>query len=151
MYSTLYVTPHDMKTDLVSFSDHQDAITHIRHTVFSLEQGVDPGIDFDGLDSEALHVLCTVDGTPVGTGRMLDDGHIGRVAVLKEYRSQGVGTGIMAGLINTAREKQFIRVYLYAQVNAVPFYDKLGFTVCGRNFVEAGIMHTPMQILFLKA
>jgi predicted GNAT family N-acyltransferase len=140
-----------MKTDLVSFSDHQDAITLIRYTVFSLEQGVDPAIDFDGLDAEALHVVCSDNGTPVGTGRMLDDGHIGRVAVLNEYRSRGAGTGIMTELINTAREKKFIRVYLYAQVNAVPFYDKHGFTVCGRNFMEAGIMHTQMQILFINA
>ena len=133
-----------METTLVSYADQQDAIRLVRMTVFSEEQGVDPAIDFDGLDDEAFHVLCRDNGNPVGTGRMLDDGHIGRVAVLSEYRSRGVGTKIMQLLIDTARANNYRRIYLHAQVGAVPFYDKLGFFACGKNFEEAGILHTPM-------
>ncbi len=133
-----------METKLVSYADQQDAIRLVRMAVFSEEQGVDPAIDFDGLDDEATHVLCSDNGNPVGTGRMLDDGHIGRVAVLSEHRSRGVGTEIMQLLTDTARAKNFRRIYLHAQVGAVPFYDKLGFFACGKNFEEAGILHTPM-------
>lgn len=135
-----------LSTDLVDFTEQRAAITHVRFTVFSQEQGVDPAIDFDGLDKDAIHVLCSVDGKPVGTGRMLDDGHIGRVAVLSEYRSRGIGSRIMALLIDTARARAIGEVHLYAQVNAVPFYDRLGFSACGENFEEAGIMHTPMVL-----
>ena len=137
-----------LKLDLVSFAEHEKAITHIRNTVFTVEQGVDPAIDFDGLDTQAFQVLCTIAGKPVGTGRMLDDGHIGRVAVLGDYRSRGIGTGIMELLLATARERAIDRVYLYAQANAVPFYDKLGFSACGANFMEAGMLHTPMELQF---
>lgn len=137
-----------MKTALVTFPEHRDAIMHVRNTVFTVEQGVDPAIDFDGFDHEAIHVLCSDNGVPVGTGRMLDDGHIGRVAVLGEYRARGVGTQILTLLIDTARAGAFDRVFLYAQINAIPFYDKLGFTICGENIMEAGIVHSPMELRF---
>jgi len=135
-----------MHFDVVSFAAHEDAIRHIRHTVFTVEQKVDTTLDFDGLDDKAIQVLCTEQGLPVGTGRMLNDGHIGRVAVLREYRNKGVGAGLMKTLIETARTRRFREVYLYAQVTAVPFYEKLGFEVTGDNFTEAGILHTPMSL-----
>ena len=135
-----------MHFDVVSFAAHEDAIRHIRHTVFTVEQMVDTTLDFDGLDDKAIQVLCTDQGLPVGTGRMLNDGHIGRVAVLREYRDKGVGAGLMKTLIETARTRRFREVYLYAQVTAVPFYEKLGFEATGDNFTEAGIRHTPMSL-----
>jgi len=135
-----------MHFDVVSFAAHEDAIRHIRHTVFTVEQKVDTTLDFDGLDDKAIQVLCTDQGLPVGTGRMLNDGHIGRVAVLREYRDKGVGAGLMKTLIETARTRRFREVYLYAQVTAVPFYEKLGFEATGDNFTEAGILHTPMSL-----
>ncbi len=135
-----------MKLDLVSFDAQLPAIRHVRTTVFTLEQGVDPAIDFDGLDAEAVHVLCTDNDQPVGTGRMLDDGHIGRIAVLADYRAQGIGRLLMQTLIDTARARHYDNVSLYAQVNAVPFYEKLGFKANGENFTEAGIEHTPMEL-----
>jgi len=135
-----------MHFDVVSFAAHEDAIRHIRHTVFTVEQMVDTTLDFDGLDDKATQVLCTDQGLPLGTGRMLNDGHIGRVAVLREYRDKGVGAGLMKTLIETARARRFREVYLYAQVTAVPFYEKLGFEVTGDNFTEAGILHTPMSL-----
>jgi len=135
-----------MHFDVVSFAAHEDAIRHIRHTVFTVEQKVDTTLDFDGLDDKAIQVLCTDQGLPLGTGRMLNDGHIGRVAVLREYRDKGVGAGLMKTLIETARTRRFREVYLYAQVTAVPFYEKLGFEATGDNFTEAGILHTPMSL-----
>jgi len=135
-----------MHFDVVSFAAHEDAIRHIRHTVFTVEQKVDTTLDFDGLDDKAIQVLCTDQSLPLGTGRMLNDGHIGRVAVLREYRDKGVGAGLMKTLIETARTRRFREVYLYAQVTAVPFYEKLGFEATGDNFTEAGILHTPMSL-----
>lgn len=135
-----------MQFDVVSFAAHEDAIRHIRYTVFTVEQGVDTALDFDGLDDKAIQVLCTDNGLPVATGRMLNDGHIGRVAVLSDYRDKGIGAGIMNTLIETARAQRFREVYLYAQVSAVPFYEKLGFEATGDNFTEAGILHTPMSL-----
>ena len=66
-------------------------IKNVRNTVFTDEQHIDPDLDFDGQDRDAVHVLILCNGKYVGTGRMLKDGHIGRLAVLKEYRGQGLG------------------------------------------------------------
>ena len=64
----------------------KESIQQIRHTVFTVEQGVSPEIEIDGKDHDAIHALIYSNGLAVGTGRILKDGHIGRIAVLKEYR-----------------------------------------------------------------
>ena len=85
---------------IVSFvGDDEQNVRLIRNTVFSGEQNIKPEIDFDGNDSSAFHVLIFVDGKSAGTGRMLNDGHIGRVAVLNEYRGKGLGSRIIKSLI----------------------------------------------------
>ncbi len=118
----------------------------MRYQVFSLEQGVDPALDIDGLDDEAVQVLALDDGSPIGTGRMLADGHIGRIAVLADYRKAGTGKQIMSCLITHARERGLDHVFLGAQINAVPFYKKLGFRRSGKDYMEANILHTPMVL-----
>lgn len=132
---------------LVSFAGHGEAIRIIRHQVFTLEQKVDPDIDFDGQDNDALHAVAFDNTVPVGTGRLLPDGHIGRIAVLADFRGRGIGTGIMSSLIARARQDDYDRVFLGSQVGAVPFYEKLGFTACGENFMEANILHKPMELV----
>lgn len=132
--------------ETVDFSTHSEQILSLRYRVFSLEQGVDPAIDIDGLDNDAIQILAHVDEIPVGTGRMLSDGHIGRIAVLADFRKSGIGKEIMLRLINTARDRELERVFLGAQVSAVPFYQKIGFIPCGENYMEANILHTPMAL-----
>ena len=131
---------------LVTFADHQEVIRYIRHNVFTVEQGVDGRIDFDGQDDTAVQVLVFAGENPAGTGRMLDDGHIGRIAVLKAHRGCGLGTRIIETLIAEARNMQLARVFLGAQVSAVPFYEKLGFVPDGADYIEANILHTPMAL-----
>jgi len=146
LFSDFWLNGIPMTISLVQFIDQDKAIHSVRHTVFTLEQGVDTAIDFDGDDVHAIHALVTLDDRAVGTGRMLPDGHIGRVAVLQEFREQGIGKAILDSLIQYGRDKAFPSVYLYAQETAVAFYEKLGFTVNGESFMEAGILHTPMSL-----
>lgn len=129
-----------------SFSEHSQEILSLRYRVFSLEQGVDPDIDIDGLDDDAVQILALDNGTPVGTGRMLADGHIGRIAVLMDYRKTGIGKQIVSCLIEHARNNKLDRVFLGAQISAVPFYEKLGFCRSGEDYMEANILHTPMAL-----
>lgn len=131
---------------IVDFEDYREVIHGIRHRVFTLEQGVDGRIDFDGLDPDAVQVVVYDGHEPVGTGRMLADGHIGRIAVLADYRGRGLGTVVVTTLIDHARRHGFGRVYLGAQVRAVPFYEKLGFVRDGDDYMEADILHTPMAL-----
>lgn len=131
---------------IVSFiGDNEKNIRSIRNTVFSGEQNINPDIDFDGNDSSALHALILVDGKSTGTGRILNDGHIGRVAVLNEYRGNGLGSIIIESLIQEAIENSFVRVYLGSQIKAFNFYKKLGFTPFGKEYIEANIAHISME------
>ncbi|MBU3824454.1 MAG: GNAT family N-acetyltransferase [Candidatus Oceanisphaera merdipullorum] len=130
---------------------HNPHIKHIRETVFIAEQQVPAELEFDGLDEAALQLLVAVDGQYVGTGRMLDDGHIGRIAILKDFRGLGLGAKMVQALVDEAARLGYPRVYLGAQTQALGFYAKLGFTPYGSEFMDAGIPHLAMeQMLTLK-
>ncbi|MBL4831434.1 MAG: GNAT family N-acetyltransferase [Aliivibrio sp.] len=131
--------------NIVIFKDEKPQIQSIRNTVFTIEQGVDSTIDFDGQDDDAIHVLVKENGRAVGTGRMLADGHIGRVAIIKESRGEGVGAKVVLRLVDEAIKLNFASVYLGAQLQAVDFYLKLGFTPYGEEYIEADIKHISME------
>ncbi len=128
------------------FEDREAEIRGIRSAVFTEEQGIDPAIDFDGKDSNCLHVMAkNATGSTVGTARMFDDGHIGRMAVLQAYRRQGVGRAMVDALVSAAAKRGLKQVYLNAQVQVIDFYQALGFEKTGTPFMEAGIEHIRMQ------
>lgn len=105
-------------------------------------------MEWDGLDTTAHHVLAmSAAGKPLGTGRLLQTGQIGRMAVLPEYRGKGTGTAILQCLLHLADTLKIPAVFLNAQVQAVPFYRKHGFVISGKNFNEAGIVHCRMNYL----
>ncbi len=120
-------------------------IRRIRNAVFTAEQHIDKKIDFDGQDPDAVHVLVACQGAYVGTGRMLRDGHIGRLAVLKAYRGCGLGAQVLLALVQEAERRGLKRVYLGAQKQAVGFYERLGFSVYGEPYVEVNIEHLHME------
>lgn len=141
--------------ELVSFEERAAALRHIRETVFIEEQGVPRDMEWDADDATALHALAVtragegtdaVPGTPVGTGRLLTDGHIGRMAVLAEWRGKGVGSALLRTLIDCARERGFPRVELSAQTRAIDFYVRHGFEADGPVYMEAGIPHRRMRL-----
>jgi len=121
------------------------SICAIRENVFIQEQGVPPELEYDGLDEAAVQVLAFVDGRAAGTGRVLDDGHIGRIAVLSEFRERGLGAAIVCALIDEAAAMGCRRVYLGSQLQATGFYQTLGFTPYGETFMDAGIPHLHME------
>jgi len=99
------------------------------------------------MDAACLHVLASSgDGTPVGTGRLLPDGRIGRMAVLKAWRGCGAGSALLRELLALAREQGHGEVRLHAQTHALEFYRKHGFTPVGGEFMEAGIPHYEMRV-----
>jgi hypothetical protein len=118
----------------------------IREAVFVAEQGVPPEIELDDWDERCEHALAYDGyGRAIGTGRLLPDGHVGRMAVLRESRGQGVGGLVLEALIGRARERGMRRVALNAQTHAAPFYVRFGFVVAGETFMEAGIPHVAME------
>jgi predicted GNAT family N-acyltransferase len=114
--------------------------------VFVREQGVPAEIEMDAQDAQCEHALAYgEDGTALGTGRLLPDGHVGRMAVLKQWRGQGVGALLLQVLVERARARGDAAVRLNAQTTAAGFYRRYGFEVSGPGFIEAGIPHVPMQ------
>jgi predicted GNAT family N-acyltransferase len=121
------------------------ALEEIRRRVFIEEQAVPESLEWDGLDEGAIHVLaCDSNGHSIGCGRLLPEGRIGRMAVLPEWRGKGVGSAMLQALLEIAREQDMAEVSLSAQVTAIPFYEKAGFTVCSEIYQDAGIPHRDM-------
>jgi predicted GNAT family N-acyltransferase len=137
--------PHPFTVKPVYWQASQAMLREIRATVFIQEQGVPQELEWDGLDEHAYHVVALADdGTPVGTGRLLQDGQIGRVAVLKEWRGRGVGKALLDLLLVIANKMGYEEVKLHAQVRVLDFYLGRGFVAQGREFMEAGIPHVTM-------
>ncbi len=124
---------------------HEEQLSTIRYQVFVDEQKVPIELEIDGDDPLAAHVLCLVDNQPVGTGRILLDGHIGRLAVLKAHRKQGYGNKILNHLELIAQEHGLTQVFLNAQVTAISFYEKRGYRIISDVFDDAGIPHQTMR------
>ena len=132
---------------LVRWETHKNQLCAVRYPVFVDEQKVPEEIEIDDLDSSAIHALAVDNGgKPIGTGRLSDDGRIGRVAVLREWRGNDVGTELMRVLIGQARSQEMKFVYLHGQVRSMEFYEKLGFVAHGPEFLEADIAHREMTL-----
>lgn len=126
---------------------HRDQLRAVRHEVFVEEQSVPEELEWDGEDDRAYHWLALDEDKPVGTVRMLADGHIGRMAVLKAYRSQGIGEELLAHALHCAKKLNMREVWLHSQEQAIGFYEKFGFVVYGPQFMDAGIPHQSMRFL----
>lgn len=132
---------------LVSWHDGEPLLKAIRETVFIREQGVPEALEWDEHDETCRHALAlSLTGDAVGCGRILTNGHIGRIAVMKPWRKQKVGTAIMEALLNEARSRQYRFVDVDAQVHAVPFYESFGFAKEGEEFLDAGLPHIKMKL-----
>lgn len=132
---------------LVGWHDGEPLLRSIREAVFIREQGVPEQLEWDGLDEACRHALAlSLQGDAIGCGRMLPDGHIGRIAVLPEWREQRVGTAIMEALLDYARAHDYQRVDVDAQTQAVPFYRGFGFVESGEVFMDAGMPHIKMLL-----
>jgi predicted GNAT family N-acyltransferase len=135
----------------VTWSAGGDQLRAIRTAVFVDEQHVAVELEWDGLDAQALHVVAeAAAGEAIGTGRLLPDGHIGRMAVLKPWRGQGVGRALLLELLAAAGERGFENVELNAQTRAIDFYARFGFEVVSGEFMDAGIPHRTMRVRLLK-
>ena len=117
----------------------------VREAVFIKEQKVPLELEWDAMDAGCVHVVARDQtGAAIGTGRLLPDGRIGRVAVLSTWRGRGVGRSMLQTLIAEARRRGFAEAVLSAQTQARQFYEKNGFAVAGEAFMEAGIPHVSM-------
>jgi len=120
----------------------------LRHEVFVVEQGVPVELELDEYDAIAVHALALEGDTVVGTGRLLPDAHIGRMAVRAAHRGRGVGAMLLTALVEAARRRGDPSVALAAQWHARGFYRAHGFQAEGEKFMDAGIEHISMRTVF---
>ena len=124
------------------------ACHQIRKAVFVDEQGIALAEDIDGLDDVATQLIATDAGTPIGTARLLEKGStgkIGRLAVLKPHRGKGIGAAIIRAALKELSARAHIReARLGAQIDAIAFYEALGFSPVGDPFLDAGLPHQEM-------
>jgi predicted GNAT family N-acyltransferase len=136
----------ELRIELLPWERARELAAPIRLEVFVREQRVPAEIEIDDRDAESLHAIAFLEEKPVGTARLLPDGHIGRMAVLKTHRKKGVGAAMLKRLIGAARARGDREVALSAQVHAVPFYRAHGFVEEGAEYEEAGIAHQAMRL-----
>ena len=133
-------------TQEVTWAEAKATLSNIRQQVFVKEQNVPPDMELDEQDSHCKHLLAfDAEGAPVGTVRLLPDGHIGRMAVLAEYRGKGIGSLLLTDIIELAKAQGLAVITLNAQSQAVAFYEKHQFHTMGEEFMEAGISHVEMR------
>ena len=130
---------------ICTWESHRQQLSAIRREVFIQEQQVPEELEWDEFDESAQHIIALdKHHHAVATGRIKADGHIGRMAVLKGYRQQGIGSGILLALLDVAKQQNLNSVYLHAQVSATQFYEKQGFSCNSDEFTDAGIPHKSM-------
>ena len=116
----------------------------VRRAVFVVEQGIPEHLEWDEHDAVSVHALALIERRAIGCGRLLPDGHIGRMAVLSQMRGQGVGAALLDALVDEARRRGMRALQLHAQLHASGFYARAGFVADGQVFDEVGIPHQRM-------
>ncbi|MBR4306005.1 MAG: GNAT family N-acetyltransferase [Ruminiclostridium sp.] len=139
-----------MKLSTVCFKGNEnpffEAAGKIREDVFLCEQGFT--VEYDDIDKEAYHVIVFDEDKPIATARFYGNEnpvHIGRVAVIKEYRRKGIGEYLMKSTEAYAREKMgALSITLGAQTRVSEFYKKCGYAEYGDEYMDEFCPHINM-------
>jgi predicted GNAT family N-acyltransferase len=142
---------NNLKVEIVKWIDGYAPLSMIREKVFIEEQKVMSQLEWDGKDEEAIHFLAYQDEKAIGCARaFVIENHmqLGRMAVLKEYRNKGIGSFLIEKAITTAKLNQLSKISISAQCHAIDFYKKFGFEVTSEIYLDAGISHQDMELIF---
>ena len=132
------------KVITANWDKHKAILQAIRKAVFIDEQSVPVELEWDEFDKTCTHFLVTENDIPVGTGRIKQDGQIGRMAVLKVHRQLGAGSMLLDYILQYGKEHGHKKVFCNAQVAVIDFYLKKGFEKIGDEFSDANIPHQAM-------
>ena len=142
---------NNLKIEIVKWIDGLSQLKNIREKVFIQEQKVTPQLEWDGMDEKAIHFLVFNDKAAIGCARAIvikNHMQLGRMAVLKEYRGQGIGSALIEKAMTTAKLNELSAIYISAQCHAIDFYKKFGFEVTSDIYLDAEIPHRDMTLDF---
>jgi tRNA(adenine34) deaminase len=128
-----------------TWQDDHSTLKAIRFEVFVEEQGVPAVEEIDKFDPISMHAIAWIDGVAAACGRLLPDGHIGRMAVRKAFRGKNIGGAVLEHLIERARQRGDRESVLSAQTHATGFYEKYGYTAYGPEYLDCDIPHRDMR------
>jgi len=140
-----------MEINIVDWSEGKTALTNIRQKVFIEEQNVPAELEWDVEDSGAIHFLAKEGNRPVACARLLKDGKLGRVSVLKDYRHHGWGSRLLRAAEEFQKEHRRNRIYLDAQASSYLFYFENGYRPEEEMFWDANIPHIRMSKLLNRS
>jgi predicted GNAT family N-acyltransferase len=147
------MSPHlkNVKITQVQWLEAEKQLSKVRTVVFIDEQYVPVNLEWDDLDATAQHLLAVNDANePIACARILNNGSIGRMAVLKAWRGLGVGSALLKRAIEIHQQHGTQNITLSAQVHAITFYEKAGFEVISQPYLDANIQHVDMRLLVVK-
>ena len=120
----------------------------VRKHVFVDELGIKPEHEDDGQDGSCIHLVAYENGVPISTGRVMitnDDFILGRIATIKGQRRHGIATGIIEALVEACVQMGGNRQILHSQVSSKNFFEKIGFSVFGEEFLCCDLPHIAME------
>jgi GMP synthase (glutamine-hydrolysing) len=141
-----YYKQAGIELQLLDWAEAKPLAAQIRQTVFIKEQQVPKSEEWDNQDESARHIVAIKEGETIATARLTLEGKIGRMAVLKDYRKQGIGSMMLIKLIEVAKQQGHQQIKLWSQTYAQGFYQKHGFIAYGEEFLDAGIPHIAMVL-----
>ncbi len=137
----------------VETEEERKQIFAIREQVFVIEQKVSPDEEYDEFEDESIHFIAKEDeGAPCGTARwrFTKNGiKLERFAVLESARGKGTGKALVNAVLENVYQHPNTKgkkLYLHAQLKAVPLYEGFGFKKVGEQFEECNIMHYQMEL-----
>lgn len=124
-------------------------VRNLRIKIFVIEQQIPWRWEFDIHDENATHLIVLNSNEIIGTGRFYydhcyGDYKLGRMAVLSNFRSQGIGSKILTKIEEIAKTKKVPKIILEAQSDKLDFYFKHGYKVHGDKYLMDGIYHNKM-------
>ena len=140
---------NNLKVEIAKWIDDHTQLKNIREQVFIQEQKVTPELEWDGMDEKAIHFLAFKNEKAIGCARALVIEYcmqLGRIAVLKEYRGEGIGSALIEKAMTTAKLNQLSAIYISAQCQAIDFYKKFGFEITSDIYLDAEIPHRDMKL-----
>jgi predicted GNAT family N-acyltransferase len=134
------------RVELKEWEEARTVAGPIRYTIFLEEKDAPPGIEPDELDPQCIHgIAYDESGKAVGTGRLLPDGQLGRMAVLKDWRRRGAGAALVEALIEEARRRGQKEITVLAALQSAEFYRSLGFVAEGKVVKEGTVLQQKMR------
>lgn len=138
--------PENITINAVNWQQAEVYLREVRTIVFIQEQLVAPDLEWDEIDSSALHLLAMCGNQAVGCLRIIHYEKVGRMAVLKPWRGSGIGRMLLNEAVCLCRQHGSKQIAISAQKHAIHFYEQAGFNIISKEYLDANILHVDMRL-----